>query len=73
MEAHGEKMQSANGHGDVRAIFKSVEALSRKQQRPPKNLTTDGQGSMLRSATDVVKRWCDFLSENFVTTQAETQ
>ena len=64
-------MQQANGQGDVRAIYKSVEALAGKKRRPPKNLTTDGQGSMLQSATDVAKRWYDFLSKKFSATDAE--
>ena len=72
VEKHGDSMQQANGQGDVRSIFKSVEALAGKKQRPPKNLTTDGQGNMLQSAADVAQRWFDFLSKKFAATKAET-
>ena len=49
VEKHSEKMKSANGQGDTRSIYKSVQTLSQGQQKSPKNLTTDGQGSMLKS------------------------
>ena len=71
VEKHGDKMQQANEQGDVRSVYKSVEALAGKKQRPPKNLTSDGQGSMLQSAADVAQRWYDFLSKKFAATEAE--
>jgi len=73
VEEHSKKMNKANGQGDTRAIYKSVKALSGKRQQPPKNLTTDGQGSMLGDAKAVAARWYDFLSKKFAATKTETE
>ena len=48
-----------------------IHTLTGKGKRSPKNLTTDGQDSLLCSASDVEKRWYDFLSVKFVTTETQ--
>ena len=68
---HAEEMAEANGRGDIRKIFKSVKSLSMRQQRPPKNLTTNGKGKLLGSAAEVAQRWFTFLSKKFSPTDAE--
>ena len=42
-----------------------------KNERSPSNLTTNGQGSMLTSASEVADRWYQFLSKKFSATPAE--
>ena len=71
VEEHANRMCIANGKGNTSAIYDSVKALAGKQQRPPKNLTSNGQGKLLRSATEVAARWYDFLSDKFAATPAE--
>ena len=73
VEKHSQKMQEANGHGDVKKIFKSVNELAGERQKPPKNLTTNGQGGMLNSAQDVASRWYNFLVDKFAATAAECE
>ena len=73
VEEHSKKMNKANGHGDTRAIYKSVKELSASRRKPPKNLTTDGHGKILQNAKEVATRWYTFLSNKFAATVAETQ
>ena len=73
VEEHSQKMNEANGQGDVKKIYKSVNALAGGRQKPPKNLTTDGQGGMLSSAKDVASRWYGFLTNKFAATTAERE
>ena len=67
------KMQVANEQGDIKKIYKSVNALSGERKSPPKNLTTNGQGKMLTSAQEVASRWYTFLSAKFAATEREAK
>ena len=71
VEENNKAMQEANGQGDTRKIYKVVNALSDKRQKPAKNLTTDGQGTILGSAQEVATRWFGFLSKKFAATELE--
>ena len=62
-------MQTVNGQGDVKKIYKSVNTLSDERKSPPNNLITNGQGSMLTSAQEVANRWFTFLTSKFVVTE----
>ena len=42
-------------------------------QKPPSNLTTDGQGHVLSDAKEVAKRWYDFLLKKFAATKDEVE
>ena len=53
VEEHSQKMQVADGQGDIKKIYKSVNTLSGERKSPPKNLTTNGQGKILTSAQEV--------------------
>ena len=53
VEAQGEVLTSANGKGDTKKIYQVVNALKGKSEKPPANLTTDGQGNLLCSAQAV--------------------
>ena len=61
-----------NGRGDTKKIFEVVNALKGKSEKPPSNLTTNGQGSLLCIAEEVTDRWLRFLSKKFEPTTAET-
>ena len=54
-------MAEAEAVGDTRKIYKIVDKLTNKKQKPEPNLTTDGQGQTLGDANDVAKRWWAFL------------
>ena len=71
VQEHSEKMATTQGKGDTRTIYKSVNALAGKRQKPPPNLTTNGKGSTLDSAIDVAEQWYTFLSKKFAATTAE--
>ena len=73
VQQQSETLAEANGRGDTKKIFEVVNTLKGKAEKPPANLTTDGQGSMLRNAEDVADRWYNFLSKKFVATELETQ
>ena len=64
-------MNQANWRGDTSQIYKIVNTLANKSEKPPRNLTTDGQGNLLTSAADVANRWQRFLSNKFAATPAE--
>ena len=51
--AQGEILSAANGRGDTKKIYEVVNALKGKSDKPPKNLTTDGNGNLLQGAEDV--------------------
>ena len=69
VEAHADKMATANGQGDTRAIYKSVRILAGKQGKPARNLVTNGQGTPLQNAKEVAARWYLFLSNKFAVTE----
>ena len=69
VEEHSQNMQAVNGQGDVKKIYKSVNALSDERKSPPNNLITNGQGNMLTSAQEVANRWFTFLTSKFVVTE----
>ena len=46
-------MTKAKWQGDTKKIYEIVKTLSGKTERPPTNLTTDGQGNALGCANDV--------------------
>lgn len=66
-----DNISKAESKGDIRGIFKGVNALARKQSRPPANLNTDSDGNMLQGAEDVVETWYKFLRSKFAATTAE--
>ena len=71
VEGHGSKMAEANGRGDTRAIYKSVKTLAEKQDKPAKNLRTDGEDNILQCVKDKTARWFGFLKGKFAATEAE--
>ena len=50
-----------------------VNALKGKPEKPPANLTTDGNDSMLQDADAVADRWYQFLAKKFRVTEEESQ
>ena len=66
-----DNMQQAYQVGDSQGVFKAVQALRAKQEKPPRNLNTDADGNLLDSAEAVAKVWGDFLQNKFAATQAE--
>ena len=64
-------MAEANGRGDTKRIYDVVNVLKGKSEKPPTNLTTDGQGSILCNAVEVADRWCGFLTSKFAATEKE--
>ena len=64
-------MTKANWQGDTKKIYDVVKTLAGKNERPPSNLVTDGQGNMLTSAADVAARWYQFLHDKFAATVVE--
>ena len=72
VEEQSNVLTDANGRGDTKKIYEVVNALKGKSEKPPSNLTTDGQGSLLCSADDIAQRWFHFLSKKFEPTEAET-
>ena len=69
--AQGEVLSEANGRGDTKKIYEVVNALKGKSEKPPTNLTTDGNGKLLQGATETAERWFDFLSAKFEATDRE--
>ena len=51
VQEQGDIMAEANGRGDTKKIYEVVNALKGKSDKPPTNLTTDGQGGMLCGAS----------------------
>ena len=50
-------MGDVERRGDTRTIYKTVETLMNKREKPEPNLITNGKGKTLESAKDVVQRW----------------
>ena len=64
-------IDDANKVGDTRGIYKGVNALAQKQNKPPTNLNTDSNGNILQSAEDVAATWYQFLKKKFAATPTE--
>ena len=47
VEQQGEVLAEANGRGDTKKVYQVVNALKGKTEKPPSNLSTDGQGNTL--------------------------
>ena len=74
VEAQGAVLAEANGRGDTtKKMYKVVNFLKGKSEKPPKNLTTDGNGRLLQGAAEVADRWFRFLSKKFSATEREAQ
>ena len=73
VQAQSEVLAEANGRGDTKTVYEVVNALKGKSEQPPKNLSTDGNGSILRSADEVANRWFQFLSKKFDKTHTEKE
>ena len=66
-----DRLNHANGHGDTKEVYNLVKQMEGKPGKPPKNLTTDGQGNILADANAVAARWYSFLKIKFSATTAE--
>ena len=64
-------MEAANAVGDTRKVFKMVKHLSKSAKPPPKNLTSDANGSLLKSPEEVARIWSELLREKFAATDRE--
>ena len=71
MQGQGEILAAANGRGDTKKIYEVTNVLKGKSEKPPVNLSTDGQGNALCNAEDVADRWCNFLRMKFQATEQE--
>ena len=71
VSAWTDRMQEANGRGDVRGIFHAVQALTHTREKPPTKITKDANGNMPMGATDVAEVWEKFLSKKFSATEVE--
>ena len=71
VQTKSDEMTEANWRGDTKKIFEVVNTLSNKSEKPPANLTTDGQGNILGCAEDVANRWYHFLKYKFAATSVE--
>ena len=65
-------MEEASAIGNVRKIYKQVQLLSKQAQPPPRNLTHDSNGNLLKSPEEIAKRWYTFLKSKFSATQKES-
>ena len=61
----------AESVGNTRGIYQGVNALARKQSKPPTNLTADNDGNLLKCPEDVASTWYRFLKTKFSATSAE--
>ena len=68
-----DNIESAAGQGDTRKIYDSVKVLACKREKPSPNLTTDKDGTLLKSAKEVADAWNAFLTAKFSATDAELQ
>ena len=71
VQGQADTLAEANGRGDTRKIYQVVNSLKGKSEKPPKNLTTNGQGKVLSCAEEVATRWYQFLSKKFDKTVKE--
>ena len=71
VSAQAEVLAEANGRGDTKKIYEVVNALKGKSEKPPKKLTTNGDGKLLQGTTDIANRCHDFLSAKFEQTDRE--
>ena len=71
VEECAETLTQADNVGDTKKIYNMVKSMEGKKEKPPKNLTTNKQGQLLTSATEVAAAWFHFLKEKFRATDAE--
>ena len=64
-------MEEANAVGNVRKVQQQVQYLSKKAQPPPRNLTHDLEGKLLKSTEEIAAMWYEFLKSKFGDTQKE--
>ena len=64
-------MEAANTVGDTKKLFKMVKHVSKRAKPPPKNLTSDTNGSLLKSPEEVARMWSEFLEKTFAATDRE--
>ena len=65
------EMEFANQRGNSKKVFRIVNQLSKSAKPPPKNLTSDSNGTLLKSPEEVAARWEEFLQQKFSSTQRE--
>ena len=71
VQQQGEVMSDANERGDTKKIYQVVKTLAGTSEKPPTNLTTDGNNNILSCAEDVATRWFGFLKNKFDATDRE--
>ena len=66
-----EEMEMASTVGDSKKIYQIVQHLSKKALPPPRNLTHDSDGKLLKSPEEIAAMWYEFLKSKFAETQKE--
>ena len=67
-----EEMESASAVGDTKKIYQLVQHLSKKALPPPRNLTHDSEGRLLKSPEEIAAMWFEFLKSKFKETEKES-
>ena len=66
---HGASRHGATGN--TKRIYQLVNHLLKRAKPPPRNLTHDSNGNLLKSPEEVAAMWYSFLKQKFSATQKE--